>query len=936
MKKHAYLMGGSVLAVAVSLSAVQAHAQAAAPPAGNAASATTLSDLIVTAEKREQRLETVPVAISAFSAEQRTVIGIQSTQDLTNFTPGLHFQAAADRPYLRGIGRNTDNLAVASAVATYYDGVYYGANATILLQHSDLFVNTIEVDRGPQNSLHGANADGGTINYISQRPTKSYYAEGRVGVANNDRRWGEAVVSGPITDWLRFRLGGNVTDETGGGFFKNLGEGKDAGGSLPQQTAGRSSYLEGQLDANLGKLDAWAKVSSGIYSLDYHQVARFGNFPDNYQANGGFSPNTFFGLCGLPGVATSPGGASGCTGTLAAGQTVVPGSVVGGPVFANAFPGNNPANVNVRDFIENTDATNKQKANFQFATNLTYHFGPADLTYYGGYQSFNYILNFIPGYTDSGINAFQVAGPTTPSGTCLFLAGNTGQNPAGCTQPLTVFPVPSTTFFQENDHFYSHELNLTSTTEGPLQWILGAYYYHEAYDQPVWAGVMPAQTQLAHPVSTSLTPLPANPASAISTSDTQLQYNDWAFFGHVDYKLSDQFKLHGSLRYTKDHKFGIQFWRFEEFAVLAGLRPSNLGALTPAVDVTPIAIGNTTTVAFPGAGLARINPATGNAERNLDASWSAVTGDAGIDWTPDSDTLVYAKYSRGYKAGGFSTFTLQGPPETDKESVDSYEVGLKKTLGGAFQLNAAGFWYNYKNDQIPLSVQNAQGLISSALFNLKSVHIYGVELEGVWRPIDPLQVSAQYSHLSAKVNDPGSCIEDTLDPLAQAAGANTSGCSPAKITLPAAGAPAGTVATFTPATQNLKGNQLPEAPPNKFSLNVIYTFQFDPGKLALSGSYIWKDRTYGSLFNRPYNLAPSFNQFNFRAVFTSANENWNVIAYIDNAFDAKNRDSRTASLVQAPTLDATGQVVPGSGVLTLNDALVNPRVYGVELRVRFR
>jgi iron complex outermembrane receptor protein len=503
MTKQRYLCAGSVLAVAVSLGAVQAHAQAAAPPASratnpnSAAQPTTLSDLVVVAEKREQRLETVPVAISAFSAEQRTLVGIQGMQDLTNFTPGLHFQAAADRPYLRGVGRNTDNLAVASAVATYYDGVYYGANATILLQHSDLFVDTIEVDRGPQNSLHGANADGGTINYISKRPTKSYFAEMRAGIGNNDRRWGEAVVSGPITDWLRFRLGGNITSEHGG-FFNNLGSGKDAGGSLPQQTAGDSSYEEAQLDANIGNFDAWAKVSSGIFSLDYHQVANLGNYPDNYQLNGSFSPSNFFGLCGVPGVATSPGGAAGCTGAAALGQTVVPGSVVGGPTLANQFPGNNPTNQDIRSFIQNTDATNKQRTNFQFATNLTYHFGPADLVYYGGYQSFNYLLNFIPTYTSSGVNSYQLAGPaagTAAFGRCQFIAATLeGVDPALCAQPLTVNPIPSTTFFQENDHFYSHEINLVSTTDGPLQWILGAYYYHEAYDQPVWAGVMPNQT----------------------------------------------------------------------------------------------------------------------------------------------------------------------------------------------------------------------------------------------------------------------------------------------------------------------------------------------------------------------------------------------------------------------------------------------------------
>ncbi len=166
--------------------------------------------------------------------------------------------------------------------------------------------------------------------------------------ATNQRYWGEAVVSGPITDWLRFRLGGNITQENGG-YFKNL-DGPRQGGGLPQLSAGQSQYVEGQLDANLGDhLDAWGMISSGRFEGDYHQNATSGAIPNNYQLNGGFSPSNFFGLCGLPGVATSPGGATGCTGPGAAGQTVVPGSVGGGPVFANAFPGNNPTTTDRRD-----------------------------------------------------------------------------------------------------------------------------------------------------------------------------------------------------------------------------------------------------------------------------------------------------------------------------------------------------------------------------------------------------------------------------------------------------------------------------------------------------------------------------------------------------------------------------------------------------------
>jgi iron complex outermembrane receptor protein len=558
MRKRSYFCGGSALAVVLSFGAVQAHAQAAQPPApakpAADANVTTLSDVIVTAQRREERLQTVPVAVSAFSAEQRTVQGIESVQDLTNFTPGFSYNANTDRPYMRGVGRNTDNLAVASAVAVYYNGVYDGANATILLQHSDLFIDTIEVDRGPQNTLHGANADGGSINYVSKKPTKDFYAEARAGAGNNERYWGEAVVSGPITDWLRFRLGGNATVENGG-YFKNL-DGQKQGGGLPQLSAGKSQYVEGQLEANLGDhLDAWGMISSGTFSGDYHQNATRGAIPNNYQLNGSFSPSNFFGLCGLPGVATSPGGAIGCTGPDAKGQTVVPGSVIGGPIFANAFPGNNPSTADPRTFIQEATSTNKQHGDLALATNWTYHAPGFDVTYLGGYQKFNYVLNFT-NYADSGITSYQLAGqPAGGFGLCQIDAAGAGYSAAQCNAPLTINAAPDTTFFQEKDTFYSHEIDFTSTNDSPLQWIAGAYYYHEHYDQPVSAGVMPNQTQLAHPflvnfLNGALTPAPANPESAISTSDTQLTYTSWAAFGHVDYKFSDEWKAHLGLRYT--------------------------------------------------------------------------------------------------------------------------------------------------------------------------------------------------------------------------------------------------------------------------------------------------------------------------------------------------------------------------------------------------
>ncbi|THD59717.1 TonB-dependent receptor [Phenylobacterium sp.] len=924
MSDRRYLYGGTAMAVALSLAAFQAQAAdaAAAPPASGTASAdagSTISELIVTAEKREQRLQDVPVAITAFSAEQRSLLGIQSVQDLTNFTPGLHYSSIDNRPYLRGVGRNTDNLAVASAVATYYNGIYDGANANTILQHSDLFIDTIEVDRGPQNTLHGANSDGGTIDYISKKPTKDFYAEGRVGVENFGKVFGEAVVSGPINDWLRFRLGGNYTTESGG-YSTNLATGQHVGGDVAQAGSGQSQYLEGQLDANLGDhIDAWAMVSSGQFYTNYLlPTAIQGNIPISYVANGGFTPNSFYGLCGIPTVAA---GNAGCAG----GQTVV-GLQPRGTVTGANFPGLDPSNQNPRTYLQSGDSTNKLKSDIAVATNVTYHADNFDLTYLGGYQKFDYVLNFV-GPADAGLSSYQLAGPTTTAGAglCLFDASGAGQNPANCFSPLSINPGPSLTNFVEKDEFFSHEIDITSKGNGAFQWIGGLYWYHENYEQPVSAGVQPNQTQLANPfylnfVTGALTPAPANPESAVSTSDTFLKYDSYAAFYQGTYKFNDEWKATGGIRYTDDEKSGHQIWRFEEFGITPGFEPSGFGANTPALDFTSVAVGATTTTKYDGAGLAVLNPATGFYSRQLKKTWGAWTGDFDLDWTPDHDTLVYGRYARGYKAGGFSTFTIAPNPETKSEFVDSFEIGAKKTFNRTIQANVAIFYEDYQNDQIPLSVQNAQGLIASQLFNLNDVHISGIELEGTWHPIDPLTINLQYSHLDATVENPGGCFEDVVDPLGAQPGANTSGCIAAN----------NNGGVFTPATQNLKGNQLPEAPPNKISVDGLYTWEFDPGKLTLSATYIWKDSTYGSVFNRPYALAPSYGEADFRLTWNDIKNRYTVIAFVNNAFDTTAYDRQYGSLLN--TITGLGQ----AETIGENIGLAPPRTYGIQFQYRFQ
>jgi iron complex outermembrane receptor protein len=175
--KHTLLASSALLAAAIGTTAT---AQTAANTSTN-----TIAELVVTAEKREQSLQDIPVAISAFTSEQRDIVGIQSIQDMTNFTPGLQYSTATDRISLRGLGRLTNVLSADASVANYADCVY--ETFAVRAGSSTLALDRVEILRGPQGTLYGRNSIAGAINIISRRPTTEPYAEIRATYGNYNR-----------------------------------------------------------------------------------------------------------------------------------------------------------------------------------------------------------------------------------------------------------------------------------------------------------------------------------------------------------------------------------------------------------------------------------------------------------------------------------------------------------------------------------------------------------------------------------------------------------------------------------------------------------------------------------------------------------------------------------------------------------------------------
>jgi len=382
-------------------------------------------------------------------------------------------------------------------------------------------------------------------------------------------------------------------------------------------------------------------------------------------------------------------------------------------------------------------------------------------------------------------------------------------------------------------------------------------------------------------------------------------------FGQIDWQATQQFKFTAGLRGSYDKKVGWEAFRgilFNAETVVPGfpLGVNQFGANTPAFDYTACNTGT-----YRGTGPCTINPTTGAAQEALDASWAALTGTLGLSYTPAPDSLGYAKYSRGYKAGGFNSGVNATNPETGEEIVDAFEVGWKQTVAHVFQANASAFYYFYRGDQQPLGQLDATtGTINTLIVNIPESHVYGVELETLWAPIADLNFSLNYTFERALITDMnGLCVQDAVDPLALQPGANTTGCKPGS------------------GTQNLVGQSLPEIPENKVAFNTLYTLRFDPGAFTLSGTFVWKDHTYDSVFNRAYTLAPSYTQVNLRGTWTDKSDRYSVILYANNVFNTIGYDG------------IGGVAVTPAGPNEIIDRLASytpPRVYGIELQYRFK
>jgi iron complex outermembrane receptor protein len=850
---------GTVLLAAM---AASAPGSAWAQEKTQARESTALSEVVVTASKREENLQDVAASVTAFTSDMRDKTGIITAQQQLNFTPGVTYNPGADRVTIRGIGRLTTLLGTDQGVAVYDDGFYIASVAG--LGSSTIRTERVEVLRGPQGTLYGRNAIGGAVNTITKRPSRTFGGEGRALINSYGGTGAEARITGPLTDALAAAVTVTYYNQDNG-YYHNTAGGPDEGGV-------REDW---NIDAQLSfkptdNFEAWIRYTH----LDSNSRGRNSTGITDYgvQVRGEGVPYVFYG---------QPAGSA------------------PGVRDHRAFRTDEPTKTSLNDY-------------HQVIAEAVYHASGFDVKYTGGYRSYNQLSTFDGNAIDNQDFQFPydcatLIGIAVKRNSDLNVVEDCDLTTPGTQRQFT--KIHNDTLDDQFDEVtdYSHELNFSSTGDGPLQYIFGLYYYQGKANSNFHIDQVnePGNNIITIPGSSPGNPDPAH--SLIYGYETSLKTKSSAIYGQVDYQFTPQLKATLGLRGSQDKKVGheeniYQYWLVTAF-------PKGASPL-PGAPFLPFPIVGA--ICIPGPQVPGVPPFyqlappnTCPIGRDLNKTYKSISGTAGLEWTPNDDRLIYAKYSRGYKSGGYNLGYALADPFVGSEYVDAFEGGWKENLG-SLQFNTSVFYYRYKGQQITDS--QIQGtILLPKLINLPRTENYGFEAEVTWRPIDHLIVLANYGYLHATVKK-GCCYSDSADPAALQPGAHPQG-------------PFFPGAVENTQPQNLAGNQLPGAPRHKGAVNASYIWDLNNSELIASATVNYTGKSYQTLFNTPQNRIKGGTSTDARITWRNTDNGVTVIGSVTNLFNKEVVNGFTT--------------LPPQNLSFQSIYLEPPRIWSLEVRYAF-
>ena len=762
------LIGSSVLAMAV---ATPAYAQDSATTERDAFG----GEIVVTAQRQSERLQDVPIAVSAFSSEALEAQQIKTPSDLQLTLPNVTFTKTnftGASFTIRGIGDLCVGTTCDSATAIHLNGDPLFSTRLFETEFFDL--ERVEVLRGPQGTLFGRNATSGVVNVITAKPKLgAFEASAEAEYGNYDSMKGKAMVNIPLGETAGIRVAGiylNRDGYTKNAFLNTRIDDRDLysvrGSFRWEPTPDTTIDL---LASYFHEKDQRTRIQKQLCQRDPTGILgclnnRLDNSPFNGNATftAALTSKEFLAIRGIP-------------------AAFALGSLYGPDVYANTTIPNDPRTVNT------AYTPSYFTSELTLQGRVEHNFGPISLQVSGQYQKVKldasqdynsnvgdrslytaaltalqtFATNPIPlGVGPNGpilSNAYfgPVAAAIIPNGPngqlCTSLAEESGYGSFGGKK---ICSDQSLQFDRSNQYnsSWAAEAIVTSEFDGPFNFLLGGIYanYHltensyyvNAFPIDYLTGVLGAFTAATNKVAdpnnpgqTIAAPLPpsflATPFFRNNTDD--LKIKSYGLFGEAYFEFNDRLKLTAGLRYNNDKKTV-----FARSTLASFLAPHG---------------GTGTVFDSPFVGSFDADPGTPGNQiiQSRSVKFNKLTGRAVLDFKVTDDNLLYASYSRGYKSGGINP-PLQpifAVPESFKpEQVDAFEIGSKNTFGnGALQLNLTAFYYKYKDLQLSKIVAR------TAVNDNVSADIYGFEAEGIVRPDPDWVINLGFSYLHSKVTE---------------------------------------------------------------------------------------------------------------------------------------------------------------------------------------
>ena len=484
----------------IALAASSAFAQEAAE----------LEELVVTAQKRAQNLQEVPIAVSAFSEAALDRVQIEDATDIQLSIPNAVL-TGNDRFTLRGVGNNA-LAGVDPGVPTFVNGAAVGYPP----QNEFFDMQRIEVLRGPQGTLYGRNTTGGAINFITRKPGSEFGGEASVQVGNYSNLRVGAAIDLPLGEAVGLRLAGYNLDRDG--YTRNISTGNDVDGRDQWGVRGTANFKFGP--------DTELTLVASRFEEDSSR-AREGKRLCKANAVLGCDPR-FLGF-------DSPDANTTILQTLSRAFTPFP---AGGNIYAGA-----PNPTDLRKIAADTDPT-YEASQSTLSLDFEHDFGPITLSAIGGYSKFSTEQNTD---WDNADLPFRFTRPIT-----YFKDRDT---------VVTTDRLLTTDSFTGRGKTYTGEVRLASQFDGRFNFLAG--YFHAQ-------GTSSGGFETWHPAIESFQKALGRPQETwrVSALSRNGKNATWAVFGESYVKLAENLRLTLGARYTDEERSGEA-----RSIVLSGLNP---------------------------------------------------------------------------------------------------------------------------------------------------------------------------------------------------------------------------------------------------------------------------------------------------------------------------------------------------------------------------